>query len=182
MSKLLFLITCLIVFANCFATKVVPLPLSEVFADASIVAEVRIQQASVSDKIYTVVHSGENKPLLHYKAVYKHRFKGERANKAVIFYSKRPLLVGTDYLVFLNENKNGGLFVGQAGFAAFEIAFIDFEDQIQKSLRIPEGYIVPPKEIPTTKGVTKLNEVFDFTWIQWEVFKTLYHNSLPSEQ
>lgn len=167
--------------ANAFATKMAPVSLEELLTDSSLVAIVNIKQASVSTNQYEVIHSGEQKYYLDYMATIVDTVKGSNVGKTIKFMSREPLLVSRDYLVFLNSTKSGELHVAQAGFAAFEKAYISVKAGIKECLRIPSNYISLPKELVIIHGVTKLNEQSSYVWSEWLPFKKwqIRHLNVP---
>ncbi len=66
---------------------------------------------------------------------------------------------------------SGKLHVAQAGFAAFEKAYISFDSGVKEGLRIPSSFIPLPKDLALTPGVTKLNEQPIYEWSEWLPFK-----------
>ena len=156
---------------NSFATKISPISLEELLDTSIIAAVVKIEQASISNDEYEIFHSGEKKNYLSYSALITDSIKGVGSNKTTAFYSREPLLIGRDYLVFLNRSDPNKLFVAQAGFAAFEKTYIPFKDAIKESVRAPSDYISIAKELPTLPGTRKLNEQSSNKWLEWLVLK-----------
>lgn len=160
---------CIVFFAslNADATKMAPVSLEELMRDSSAVAIVDIKQANVSANTYKIVYSGEEKHYLNYVATVVDPIKGAEVGKSIEFSSHEPLLISRQYLVFLSSSKPGELLVAQAGYAAFEKAYISFEAGIKEGLRIPSSFISLPKNIAITPDVTKLNEQSSYVWTEW---------------
>ena len=181
LKKYLLVVIVFFISANAFATKMAPVSLEELLTDSSIVAIVNIKQASVSTSQYEVIHSGEQKYYLDYIATIIDSVKGGDAGKTIKFMSREPLLISREYLVFLNSTKSGELHVAQAGFAAFEKAYISVKAGIKECLRIPSDFISLPKELVIIHGITKLNEQSSYVWSEWLPFKKwqIRHLNVP---
>lgn len=164
---------CIVFFAslNAGATKMAPVSLEELMRDSLAVAIVDVKQANVSANTYKIVYSGEEKHYLNYVATVVDPIKGAEVGKSIEFSSHEPLLISRQYLVFLGSSKPGELLVAQAGYAAFEKAYISFDAGIKEGLRIPSSFISLPKGIALTPDVTKLNEQSSYVWTEWLPFK-----------
>ncbi len=165
---------------NSFATKMAPISLEELVSDSSTVMIIDVEQVSLSADQYEVIYSGEEKNYLNYVATTVDPIKEGDAGKTIKFFSREPLLVSREYLVFLNASKSDELSVAQAGFAAFEKTYISFERGIKEGIRIPSNYISLPKDIASIPGVTKLNEQSSYVWVEWLPFKKWVINHLAS--
>lgn len=165
---------------NTFATKIAPISIEELLRDSSVVTIVNVQEASLSSEQYEVIYSGEKKNYLNYVATIVDPIKVADAEKTIRFLSCKSLLVNQEYLVFLNASKSGELFVAQAGFAAFEKAYISLEQGIKESIRIPSNYISLSEDLATIPGVTKLNEQSSYIWTEWLPFKKWMTSHLGS--
>lgn len=164
---------CIVFFAslNAGATKMAPVSLEELMRDSSVVAVVDVKQANVSANTYKIVYSGEEKHYLNYVATVVDSIKSVEVGKSIEFSSHEPLLISRQYLVFLGSSKPNELLVAQAGYAAFEKAYISFDAGIKEGLRIPSSFISLPKGIAITPDVTKLNEQSSYVWTEWLSFK-----------
>lgn len=156
---------------NAGATKMAPVSLEELTRDSSVVTIVDIKQAGLSTNKYKIIYSGEERYYLNYVATVVDSIKGADVGKSIEFSSHESLLIGKQYLVFLSSSKSGELLVGQAGYAAFEKAYISFDSGIKEGLRIPSSFISLPKDLAITPDVTKLNEQSSYVWAEWLPFK-----------
>ena len=164
---------CIVFFAslNAGATKMAPISLEELLRDSSVVSIVNIKQAGISANKYQIIHSGEEKFYLNYVATIVDSIKGSDAGKTIEFSSREPLLISREYFVFLISSNPGELMVAQAGYAAFEKAYISVDSGIKEGLRIPSSFISLPKNLATIPDVTKLNEQSSYVWVEWLPFK-----------
>lgn len=169
--RIIFSVVVCFITLNCHATKIAPASLKELLSESSLAISVNIKKASLSDNKYKVFHSGEEKSYLNYTGTVIDSIKGEKAGKLIEFSSRKPLLINREYFIFLNPSKSGEFIVAQAGFAAFEKAYISFESGIKSGLRVPLTYISMPKNLTVTKGVTKRNEQSSYIWVEWLLFK-----------
>ena len=95
--------------------------------------------------------------------------------------SREPLFVSREYLVFLNATQSGDLHIAQAGFAAFEKAYISFKAGIKEGLRLPSSYISLPKDLVMISEVTKRNEQSSYVWSEWLPFKKWLSRHLSAQ-